>query len=324
MSDLNSEDLRLCNALREAIARYEGRLVVARQAGIGYIVSTCSFLERSLNAARDIEQHVRRIGTFASLRQRQYAIALVQWSTQNSDARSRARVEAGAEAAAENAAQRAQQMSGIQIDRIRTLLDAALANGLRLINIRLRRGEWKIKIHSPRRQLTQSKFYVHASSGLHRIYCGSIEGSTFTPAEQCPLDVLQALREFNDSPERTAAAYGHATGACCFCGRALTDARSVAMGYGPICARQYGLQWGDQRAPEVRITANARLLQDALENSASQMRAHLQRSQVAPLRDIIEGRRPPRNLVARRQINFRQENLTASVPNDEDEDSHFM
>jgi hypothetical protein len=41
-----------------------------------------------------------------------------------------------------------------------------------------------------------------------------------------------------------AAAFGHATGCCCFCSRTLTDDRSLVVGYGPTCATKHGLPWG--------------------------------------------------------------------------------
>lgn len=34
---------------------------------------------------------------------------------------------------------------------------------------------------------------------------------------------------------------GKATGQCCYCGLALSDPESVERGYGPICAKKYGL-----------------------------------------------------------------------------------
>ena len=41
-----------------------------------------------------------------------------------------------------------------------------------------------------------------------------------------------------------AAAWGHAHDRCVFCSLGLTDERSVAVGYGPVCAGNYGLPWG--------------------------------------------------------------------------------
>lgn len=56
--------------------------------------------------------------------------------------------------------------------------------------------------------------------------------------------ITRGLRAMADRPAEQAAAYGHLTGACCFCNRALTDERSTSVGYGPICAWHYGLPWG--------------------------------------------------------------------------------
>lgn len=37
---------------------------------------------------------------------------------------------------------------------------------------------------------------------------------------------------------------GRETGTCCYCARDLTDDRSKVAGYGPVCAKRYGLPWG--------------------------------------------------------------------------------
>ena len=54
--------------------------------------------------------------------------------------------------------------------------------------------------------------------------------------------MAQLLSEFGRDPNGIAAAYGRATNTCCFCRAELTDARSVAAGYGPVCAEHYGLK----------------------------------------------------------------------------------
>ncbi len=56
--------------------------------------------------------------------------------------------------------------------------------------------------------------------------------------------VEAALAAFNADPAAAAAQYGHDVGSCCFCRRELTDERSVSVGYGPICADRFGLEWG--------------------------------------------------------------------------------
>ena len=69
-------------------------------------------------------------------------------------------------------------------------------------------------------------------------------------------EVLRFLSEFDADPAACATAYGHRTGACCFCSRELTDSRSVAVGYGPVCAGKYGLPWGDERVASSAVHAH--------------------------------------------------------------------
>lgn len=60
--------------------------------------------------------------------------------------------------------------------------------------------------------------------------------------------VKAAVREFAADPAGAAKAYGTLVGACCFCGIALTDGApglggSRDYGYGPTCAKNYGLPY---------------------------------------------------------------------------------
>ena len=57
--------------------------------------------------------------------------------------------------------------------------------------------------------------------------------------------ITALLVNFAKDPAKVASLYGKTTGACCFCSRELTDARSVTVGYGPICAEKWGLPWGE-------------------------------------------------------------------------------
>lgn len=49
------------------------------------------------------------------------------------------------------------------------------------------------------------------------------------------------LRDFATDPVRKAAEYGHKTGLCCFCHKGLDNPASTEVGYGPVCARKWGL-----------------------------------------------------------------------------------
>jgi hypothetical protein len=67
--------------------------------------------------------------------------------------------------------------------------------------------------------------------------------------------VAAALQAMASDPAKAAAAYGHMTGVCCFCNTALTDARSLAVGYGPVCAKHYELPWGNKEGAAAILAA---------------------------------------------------------------------
>lgn len=53
------------------------------------------------------------------------------------------------------------------------------------------------------------------------------------------------LDKFQLDPAKYAECYGKATANCMFCHKELTAQQSVAVGYGPTCAANYGLPWGE-------------------------------------------------------------------------------
>lgn len=73
-------------------------------------------------------------------------------------------------------------------------------------------------------------------------YAGKISpDGKFYHTASCPDFVQPFLEVFGDDTAKIAGAYGRRTGNCCFCALTLTDARSLRVGYGPICAANYGL-----------------------------------------------------------------------------------
>lgn len=59
-------------------------------------------------------------------------------------------------------------------------------------------------------------------------------------------NIVTSLQTFAKDPAGVAAAYGLRTGNCCFCCKALTTDNSTEVGYGPICAENYHLPWGNK------------------------------------------------------------------------------
>lgn len=80
-----------------------------------------------------------------------------------------------------------------------------------------------------------------------RVYLGVVtaqgtwrQSSVATELYQKSLDNL--LLELAIDPAGVASKHGALTGKCCFCNSKLTDDRSTAVGYGPVCAAHYGLK----------------------------------------------------------------------------------
>ena len=66
----------------------------------------------------------------------------------------------------------------------------------------------------------------------------------FHHGKRCNPEVVELVTQFGDDPELVAMQYGRENHVCCFCMRGLTDKRSTDVGYGPVCADRYGLNWG--------------------------------------------------------------------------------
>lgn len=147
----------------------------------------------------------------------------------------------------------AQRIEGAGLDRIHALFARARSSGLRWPRVSVRA--------TPSREVDLSMSAdgqaLHVRQG--RTYLGSLRDGIFRPTAdaQCTAglvdEIEDGLRRMAADPAAEATAYGRLTGNCCFCRRALTDGRSVAMGYGPICAGHYGLPWGDERAQVANV-----------------------------------------------------------------------
>ena len=85
-----------------------------------------------------------------------------------------------------------------------------------------------------------------------------VESAVYHPSRKihgAELDAVVGLLEaLVENPAEVAGSQGRMAGSCCFCGRPLTDDRSVAVGYGSTCASHYGLPWGK---PKTRKVAKA-------------------------------------------------------------------
>lgn len=85
-------------------------------------------------------------------------------------------------------------------------------------------------------------------------YCGTVAlDARFYPTRDSTDEILDDIRRLAVDPVGFACEYGKATGRCCFCTLPLKEERSLGVGYGPICARNYRMPWGKKKAttPEI-------------------------------------------------------------------------
>lgn len=125
--------------------------------------------------------------------------------------------------------------------RIHTMFNTAVRAGLKRPVVRLADASGlhlTLKLAGP---TSANAGCIYVLSGS--TYCGKVtDQSLFKPSRECPAGVPELLEAFAADPETAATQHGRLEGCCCFCGRKLTDARSTAVGFGPVCALRFGLR----------------------------------------------------------------------------------
>lgn len=138
--------------------------------------------------------------------------------------------------------------STFDLSRVNTMFSSAKEN-LKRPAIVLSNGKANIKISFAGERSKYNGQIIVAAPTFGAGFYGRIDkdGNWF-PTASCDAEVSIMVRDFAANPEKAAAAHGRLTGKCCFCNKGLTDARSTEVGYGPVCATHFGLQWGSRVA----------------------------------------------------------------------------
>ena len=84
---------------------------------------------------------------------------------------------------------------------------------------------------------------------------GTLGGSFEAGNRSLPKDdrLQETIAAVAVDPVAAAKAYGALKGLCSFCSTPLTDAGSVEVGYGPICAKRYGLPHKPKGTPDLKV-----------------------------------------------------------------------
>ncbi len=83
--------------------------------------------------------------------------------------------------------------------------------------------------------------------GDNKWYGRILVGGIFEKAKYEHYELEDMLVEFAKDPAGFAASQGHLTGHCCFCNTPLTAEKSTVVGYGPVCAKNFGLPYGKKQ-----------------------------------------------------------------------------
>ena len=125
----------------------------------------------------------------------------------------------------------------------------------------------EVVVRSNRRKTESNDvLYVHnhgADFNNRDAHFGHINKATtawnFTPATDG--EVRRVMTLLRDNPLQTVMDMGRKSGRCCFCSLPLTDFRSTAHGYGPICAGHYSLPYSKATAQVIEGEIEAKVLQ---------------------------------------------------------------
>ncbi len=103
----------------------------------------------------------------------------------------------------------------------------------------------KVQMAGPRSRRPGDFYVTDGGSYGNSTFYGWIDAETgaFEARESAPAWVAEFLIHFNNDPVAVATEHHHATGNCCFCDTPLETKESLNYGYGPTCAKNWGLPY---------------------------------------------------------------------------------
>jgi hypothetical protein len=117
--------------------------------------------------------------------------------------------------------------------------------------------------------------YLKAIRTMNEDYIGKVSpqgGLSFarSTSENDEALFTKFLTLLNNDPVNAARDYGAKTGNCCFCHKALKTEESTAHGYGPTCAKNWGLPWSTKTARVVQEAQYEKVNADILETTGGE------------------------------------------------------
>lgn len=139
-----------------------------------------------------------------------------------------------AERAAEKAA-RIETAPVVTVEAIEVAFNNAKQAGVKRPKLRL-----DTFVFSPAAETSANAGAIYIKNKEDGLYLGKVMNGRLFTSRECTTEASERIVAVASDPAQAAIAYGKKFGACSICGRALTDADSIARGIGPICADNYG------------------------------------------------------------------------------------
>lgn len=139
-------------------------------------------------------------------------------------------------AAEQRAKEKDAKRTAVDLATIKAMFDSAVASGLKRTKYR---AEGLELTRAPDHGRNPGAIYVNRTSDSE--YVGKVIGGKFEPVRSTSEEDKLALLRIAENPREAAIRWGQKTGTCSCCGRELTNAESIALGIGPICATKWGL-----------------------------------------------------------------------------------
>lgn len=191
-------------------------------AALAYSKRTDSFAAGKAGVCLSMATNVRKYGKFASSKQHDFAMKLIQWSTQGQREQKKPLVLDGAPV-----------VPVVDVQQRLFPKTAALFGPSRLAKLVF--GDFRIALSQDGANL----WLVLPGGAVAKLAAnGAVVPFKRATDEQIAL-VIEQLKRIEADPIGEARRVGKETGTCCVCGRLLVNEGSVEDGIGPVCASRF-------------------------------------------------------------------------------------
>jgi len=137
---------------------------------------------------------------------------------------------------ANNKKRREEMKQSFDTTKIDELFSTAKGNGLKRPNFYV--GDLRLSLAGEHSKNFGAIYVQYCGD-----YVGKIMDNVFMPILSAPQDAINILMSIADNPRQSAIEHGKMSNHCSMCNKELTDDHSIEVGYGKVCASNWGLEY---------------------------------------------------------------------------------